>query len=377
MRCAIAASALALCAGLASAADIPGLRYVGQWTIPTGTTYAGAELGGLSGIDYDPSSGSYYAIADDRSALAPARFYNLSMDFDATSVHGVTFNSLTNLRRPDGSTFPTNQVDPESIRRDHSTGRFFWTSEGEKLGADLQNPFVREMNADGSYVRELATPSYYNPTAGTIGIRRNLAFESLTLSWDGSTVYTATENALGQDGPAADVTTGSPCRVLSFDKATGLPGAEYVYTTDRVTTDPTPPGSFATNGLVELLAINDTEFLAVERSFSTGVGNTIKIYKTSLAGATDVSGADTLPGSYTAMTKTLVMDLAVLGITLDNIEGITLGPVLPDGSQSVVLCADNNFAPTQFTQFVVLTVPAPGASLLALMGFATMLRRRR
>ncbi|MBC7772854.1 MAG: esterase-like activity of phytase family protein [Pyrinomonadaceae bacterium] len=375
---------LAIVAGLAGSAlgqDIAGLRYIGQSIIPTGATFAGTQVGGLSGIDYDPASGSYYAISDDRSATSPARFYNLSFAFDQNSVSGVTFNSVTTLLRPDGTTFPTNQVDPEAIRLDRSTGRFFWSSEGERVLGNpqsLQNPFVREMNVDGSFSRELSTPSRYNPTTGNFGIQRNLAFESLTLSADGNTVYTATENSLFQDGPAAGIGIASPSRVLSFNKATGASGAEYVYLTDPVVADPTPPGSFATNGLVELLALTDTTFLAVERSFSTGVGNSIRIYKASISGATDVSAFDALPVSYTAMTKELLYDLDDAGILLDNIEGISLGPILPNGNRSVVLVADNNFAASQFTQFIALEViPAPGtAAVLGLLGVAALRRRR-
>jgi hypothetical protein len=37
---------------------------------------------------------------------------------------------------------------------------------------------------------------------------------------------------------------------------------------------------------------------------------------------------------------------------LDNVEGMTLGPVLPNGQQSLVLVSDNNFSATQFTQIL-------------------------
>jgi hypothetical protein len=380
-RLVIAAASLAALSGAAFAGtiDVPAISYIGQHIIPTGAQYGGTTVGGLSGIDFDPRDGSFWAISDDRSSLNSARFYNLDFNFDNTSVSGVTFNSVTNLQRPDGTNFPINQVDPEAIRFDASTGKFLWSSEGDRLPpGNLQNPFVREMNQDGSYTREFSTPSRYNPTAGNFGIVRNLAFESLTISTDGNTVYTATENALLQDGPQAGVGIGSPSRVLSFNKATGAAGAEFVYLTDPVAVDPIPAGSFATNGLVELLAISPTEFLAVERSFSTGVGNVIKIYKASIAGATDVSGSDTLPGSYTAMTKELLFNLDSLGILLDNIEGISLGPVLPNGNRSLVLVSDNNFSSTQFTQFLAFEiVPTPGTIVLAGIGALAAARRRR
>jgi hypothetical protein len=58
------------------------------------------------------------------------------------------------------------------------------------------------------------------------------------------------------------------------------------------------------------------------------------------------------------MRKKLLLDLDTLGIPLDNIEGLTFGPRLRDGRQSVVLVSDNNFAATQFTQFLLFAVPA-------------------
>ncbi len=372
----IAAAALVTAAGLTHAADIEGLRFIDDFSIATGTQFDGTNVGGLSGIDFDPATGRYWAISDDRSGFNPARFYNLNVNFDLNSINSVNFNSRTNILRPDGTNFPTNQVDPEAIRFDPATNSLHWSSEGERNGLDLQNPFVREMNLDGTFVREFNTPTRYNPTAGPVGIRRNLAFESLTLSTDGATVYAATENALFQDGPAANLSNSSPCRVISYTKATGASGAEYVYVTDPVAAAPNPAGTFVTNGLVELLAITDTTFLAVERSFSTGIGNSIRIYKASLAGATDVSGFDALPGGYTAMTKELLFNVDSLGIPLDNIEGITLGPTLSNGSRSVLLVSDNNFSSTQFTQFLAFEViPAPGS--LAVLGLAVLMGTRR
>ncbi len=58
------------------------------------------------------------------------------------------------------------------------------------------------------------------------------------------------------------------------------------------------------------------------------------------------------------MTKTLIADLATThGVPpLDNIEGIALGPVLPDGRQSLVFVSDNNFSPAQVTQFLAFAM---------------------
>ena len=89
----------------------------------------------------------------------------------------------------------------------------------------------------------------------------------------------------------------------------------------------------------------------MERSFSVGApgtGNTIKLYEVALPGADDVNGFDslaTLLGRIQPVEKTLLLDLDVLGIPLDNVEGMTFGPSLPDGRRSLVLVSDNNFSP--------------------------------
>jgi hypothetical protein len=51
--------------------------------------------------------------------------------------------------------------------------------------------------------------------------------------------------------------------------------------------------------------------------------------------------------------KKLLLDLADLGLTIDNVEGMALGPVLPDGSQSFWVISDDNFSKDQVTQFLL------------------------
>jgi len=400
------ALALALtCLGTAHAAT---LEYLGQQIVQSGYLFDSTTVGGLSGIDRDRATGNYLAISDDRSVNQPARFYELSLQLSqfvrsaTPGSAGVSFQSVKTIQQPNGLPFLPNTVDPESLRINPSNGNLIWTNEGQRGGAGLpalQNPTVREMTASGVHVRDFAVPTRYNPAGTGVsdpGIRNNLAFESLTLSTDGRTLYTATENALVQDGPAASVSTGSPSRILSFDVATGAAGAEFAYHVEPVAKPPNPTGGFATNGLVELLAVGDGQFIAVERSFAVGAatpgdgpfgptGNTIRIYKVDARGATDVSGFASLDGaSYTAVTKTLLLDLSDLRnddgsvLALDNIEGIALGPRF-DGKQTLMLVSDNNFGATQFTQFVALSlnapIPEPSTLALWLAGVVIVARR--
>jgi hypothetical protein len=77
--------------------------------------------------------------------------------------------------------------------------------------------------------------------------------------------------------------------------------------------------------------------------------------------ATDVLDIDALyeagsPVAFTPVAKRLLFEFNDLGIPIDNIEGMTFGPTLPDGRQSLVIVSDNNFGAGQFTQFVLLAL---------------------
>ncbi len=393
-------------------AQAQSLQYIGQQIVPSGTQFQGTTVGGLSGIDFVASSGRYVAISDDRSSFNPARYYELTLDL-AQFVRsanpgqaGVGFQSVTTILDSNGQPFASNTLDPEGIRYNAAAGTLVWSNEGQRAAAGLQNPTVHEMTLAGGALRDFAVPTTFNPVgsvAGTApgdgGIRNNLAFESLTFSTDGRTLYTATENALVQDGAAAALGVGSPSRIVSFDTTTGAAGAQWVYTVEPVVLPPNPAGGFATNGLVELLALGDRQFIAVERSFAVGAatpgvgpnglptGNTIRLYFVDASNATDVSGLPSLAGaSYTPAAKTLLLDLSTLmhddgtPLALDNIEGITWGPEY-NGKPTLVLVSDNNFGATQFTQFVALSVtspiPEPGSWALLASGLGVLLMRLR
>ena len=102
---------------------------------------------------------------------------------------------------------------------------------------------------------------------------------------NGRHLFTATENALVQDGPAATVATGSPARILRYDLPSGRLDRQWTYTTDKVAEPPNPTTAFSVNGVVELLPLNSRFLIAMERSFSVGApdtGNTIKLFLVAL-----------------------------------------------------------------------------------------------
>ncbi|NEQ23102.1 MAG: phytase, partial [Microcoleus sp. SIO2G3] len=369
--------------------SVSNVDFLGEVTFPTNTQFQNTQVGGLSGITYDAANDQYYAISDDRSQINPARFYTLKIDLSDGKLDAgdVQFTDVTTLLDAAGNPFAALSLDPEGIALTND-GSVFVSSEGEAnpIAPRIGNPFVREFNLEtGLQELDLPIPTKFLPSStfqdlngdGQItnadqpfspvsGIRNNLALESLTITPNQRFLYTATENALGQDGAAADLGVESPSRILKYDLTTGQPVGEFLYVTDAVGVDPIPAGTFRTNGLVDLLAIdNNGTLLSLERSFSTGVGNQIKLYQVNLQNATDISSIDSLNGLEVDVPaeKRLLFDLSELGIPLDNIEGLTLGSVLPDGRQSLIIVSDNNFSNTQFTQFLSFAIdltPTPG-----------------
>jgi hypothetical protein len=93
----------------------------------------------------------------------------------------------------------------------------------------------------------------------------------------------------------------------------------------------------------------------LERSFSTGIsGCTIKIYLANLHGAENIMNRPSLTDhNFQGVTKKLLVNMDSLGIYIDNVEGMTLGPRLPDGRQTLIMVADNNFSSEEKTQFFV------------------------
>jgi 3-phytase len=348
--------------GASGGAKAPALDFLGQAIVPTGTTFEGTLVGGLSSIAYDEAEGVFYALSDDPSQFGPARFYTLRVDVsDGSLANGdVDFLDVTTLLGPDGVPFAPLSLDPEglALTKDRT---LVITSEG--IANRLIDPWLRLFSLDGAQLGSLPLPDAFLPNAAaTRGVRQNLGFESAATPPNGRFLWSGTEGALVQDGPAASLTERSPARLLRYNLQTGRLDRQYVYWTDTIAEPPVPPTAFAVNGLVELLPLNNEFLLSMERSFSVGApdtGNTIKLYAVKVAGATNVDGAGSLAGSLEDLRpveKTFLLDLDTLGIPLDNVEGMTLGPKLPDGRQSLLLVSDNNFAPAQFTQFLLFAL---------------------
>lgn len=354
-----------------------GLQYLGQIQLAAGTRFGGTVVGGLSGISYDPGRDCYYVISDDRSASGPARFYTVRLSVSERGIDDVVVDDLVvdavhplldeggrpfGPRSFDGSPLVI-PPDPEGIAFDGGRQRLYWSSEGERRtggprGPVLADPWVRIAGLDGGYLGRFAIPPGLAMSAQRTGPRRNTTLEGLTVTADGRLLFAAMEGPGYDDGALPDRTHGALTRITAYRLDSGgdpaVPAAQYAYPLEPA---PEHGAPVETNGLTDLVALSDTAFLVIERAFRAAP--TVRVFRADIGNATDVLGVPTLTSAaVTPMTKTLLADLSTTpGLDpLDNIEGITLGPQLPDGRQTLVLVSDDNFSPRQVTQFLVFAM---------------------
>ena len=184
-------------------------------------------------------------------------------------------------------------------------------------------------------------------------MRNNKAFESLTFNTRKDKLYAAVEEALAHDGSVAAFRNGTPVRIIEYSVRKERPLREFIYNVGPIAGKDPGGNVDADNGLVEMLAVSNTKFIMVERSFVAGRGMNIRLYLADISRATDVSRFFSMKGNRLRPTsRKLLLDLNKEGIEPDNIEGITSGLRLRDGRKTLVLVSDNNFNKEQSTQFL-------------------------
>lgn len=344
------------------------LNLIGEKEIPNAATVGGTPVGGLSGLDYDPKTNQWIMISDDRSDLAPARFYTGTLDYNSKQFNSVNLTATTTFKQPDGTTYPNRTdyanngqtgvvPDLESIRFDPRTDNIWYTSEGDhNLGL---NPFIREANLDGQYLSSFDIPKQFD-FGQTTGFRNNLALEGSSFSPNGEFYFTSMEAPLYQDGNVPTVDSGGYTRLTKYNRE-GEILAQYAYPVSAIPAQP-GPGKHADNGVSEMLAINNHEFLMLERSGVQAADGSysdyIRIYKVDTRDATNVNQIESLQSaSFKPVSKQLVLNLNTLTLPkLDNVEGMAWGPKLKNGDDSLVLVSDNNFNSSEVTQFIAFDV---------------------
>jgi len=338
------------------------LEYLDQYEIPK-VKFQDTVVGGLSAIAYDRNLDRFYVLSDDRGRISPARFYTFDLDLSQTDNGQIKIDrfepeSLTLIQDKQGNNYPEEQIDPEAIALSPRNSIFI-SSEGN-TARNIQ-PFIAEFElSTGKKLNDVRLPQRFLASQDpeiTQGVQENLGFESLTINRTGLPedpfrIFSATESALIQD-ETFEGEERSRIRFLHYViSPVGNPilVAEHLYLLDPA------PVEVISNGLTELLALQtEGYFLSLERTFGfTGAG--AKIFQVVIGNATDTSNIESLKGNLgqlRTLKKQLLLDLNDLDIYLDNLEGMTIGPSLPDGSRSLILISDDNFNQEQVSQLLL------------------------
>ena len=343
------------------------LKFVESYEL-TQKNFQETPIGGLSALTYDRQSDRFYALSDDRSKNAPARFYTLKINLVTTDeqpahIEGIMVEKVTFLKDETGENYLPQTIDPEGIALS-PRGTLFISSEGiPKRGI---NPFIGEFELKtGQLKQQLRLPNRYLLPETTEdsprGVQDNLGFEPLTIAAtstlkdDPFRLFTATEASLTQD-TAIDPPLQIPVRLLHYViSPVGPPVivAEHLYLLDE-----TPKGAII-NGLTELLALpQQGSWLSLERTFGV-FGNGAKLFQVVNSAASETSTVGSFQEGINGiqpLRKKLLSNLENLEIDLDNLEGMTLGPVLANGKQTLFLISDNNFNAQQKTQLLLFEI---------------------
>jgi hypothetical protein len=254
------------------------------------------------------------------------------------------------------------RFDPEGVRVS-ACGHSVFVS-------DEYGPFLYEFGLhNGKRLRSIALPNKFlidRPSAtpatelsgNVFGRQSNRGMEGLAISPDGNRLYGIMQSPLIQDGglDANLSRVGVNARIVEVDLVTGAV-REFLYQLDS-----------KSNGISEILAVNDQEMLVLERDGKVGAAAAYKkIVKISLAGASDIRNVAQLPTTGTPagvvpVTKQLFIDMlnpafGLAGASFpEKLEGLAFGPDLDDGRHVLIVTNDNDFNAAQPSRFFVFAI---------------------
>ena len=382
------------------------------------------RLGFFSDIYYDPNRDEWWAVSD-RGPGGGVLDYATRVNRFTVDVHPVT-GRIAKFRVKDTIKFtdpkgllaaPTNPAvgepdalnglnplilngnagvlgrsfDPEGLVIDPRTGHL--------IVADEYGPSVYEFSRKGKLLRIFQTPANLVPKVGaavnyvadrdggaSAGRQDNRGFEGLAITPDGTKLYAVLQDPLINEPPANNGRNGRNLRIVVFDNDRRSPTyltsiAQYAYQLELQSevaariiaaggvATPTDPRQGRNIGLSAITALNDHEFLVLERD-NRGIGvddpvgaNVVgskRIFKIDVLGATDIANralpadGNLAAAGITPVTKadSVFIDLAadtVLpnGKRAEKWEGMAIGPRLKNGARLILTGNDNDYSVTQ------------------------------
>ncbi len=288
----------------------------------------------LSGIAWRGGD-SYLAVDDTDVCLHPLTLAIRHAD-GSLPPDGVTLDSSPPLPLADAS-------DPEACVWDATAGTV-WVAD-EKLGV------IREHRlSDGAALRAVPVPASLQRPCNNLGL------ESLALSPDGLTLWTANEDTLPADGARGSATAGALVRLVKYTRTMALgdwhEAGQWAYRADPLDSEPHPK---AVSGVAELAVLPDGSLLVLERTFAVRrriPSFEFRLYHADVSGARELSGLASLQDADVEPADKRLLYRSGAGFA--NYEGMCLGPTLDDGSRVLVLVSDGGGSPLLLRSILTL-----------------------
>ena len=370
------------------------LEFINEQILEHNLLFKDIPVGGLSALTYNPEKKHFLALSDSKgNGRGPPRFYQLNLNkIEEEKKYELELIDQVLLRNKIGK--PFKPIDPEGIaffKSDH----IFISSEGAQLPDLFEPPGVFTFDSKGKWTSSWPLSDIYwanDPSQRDLwGVKENRAFEALTISPEQTQLWLATESSLHQDSlyqtsqenapleenrssPGRNLQTPKNSnqrgivdesdkqyiRISRFDMETAQMTAQFIYEMDSYVEINNLTGH---NGLTDFISLGDAKLLVVERTYLKNNSisgdrktdkNLVRLFLTDCSKASDVSLYKKLSkGRIVTCGKKLVADLSsTLGNTVDNIEGITIGPEVSKDRYLLILVSDNNFSRQQKTQFL-------------------------
>jgi len=326
----------------------------GTGTVSAANFNSGASMGGFT-------AGSYITLSDPNQQLS------LKIQADYTRYYNSAANPLVASSIRSGRQLTGADLDIESVRKDKNGNLWF----GDEFG-----PYLVKTNAKGEVLRReigmlgVGSPQNEAVVNGTISatLGRSNGFEGMAINPTGDRLYTLLEGTVAGD-PAKTL------RINAFDvNAETYTGQQWNYKLDAAGTN-----------IGDMTAINDHEFLIIERNGATATSGTPfkKIFKVDL---NQVDGGGNLVKSEVVNLMDIAdpNDLNGDGSSAFTFPFTTIESVLILDAHTLLVANDNNYPGTggrnlgsDNTEFLkihldqalnVSTVPEPASLALMLAG---------
>ena len=316
-----------------------------------------ADMSGVSWLESD----TFYVVRDGGAMFA-----------DGCAVHKMTVKrdaqgALVEKPEMGPGVVLKGAHDVEGVARDPFNGKI-WVSDEQDTSIREYDPETGERTG-----RTVPVPSFVREHA-----RGNLSLESLAISPDGLTLWTANEEALDCDGPRATAKRGTTVRLMRFTRPDGqsewVPAGMWAYVCD-------PVGSLGAlnSGVSDLCVLPDDSLLVLERECSYETLGLTRIYRPDFTKATDVGAIQSLEGAvYAPVEKGAALyslrdgDFFGGGVLQSDVacyEGLCTGPRNANGTLSLLLVSDGGATASRTKWGLTATVRTqPYVRTLALRG---------